>query len=161
MKKVTNQFQKWTLGALIFLACGLINTPLQAEESLQNNRTNQSNEMNFEDQTENLFDHDFQPPPELRRPGRRPPPPPRYYGCNDQQIVLQCKVKGDGIKGSRSVYAYTDCARYGTQPEGSYCHYVYTPGFYQLSMRVEFVCQNGQWVWTLGSHGNCELRTDY
>lgn len=98
------------------------------------------------------------PPPDYNPPGRPYPPPPNYgYGCGDQRVELLCQVRGDGISGNRYVTAYTNCSRYGNEPEGSYCFSVETPGFYQRDMRVEFQCQNGHWVWTLGSHGNCQL----
>lgn len=106
-----------------------------------------------------------------RRPSVRPgdnifhqhnhPQPPPYghygYGCGDHAVQLLCKVRGDGISGNRYVTAYTNCSYYGIQPEGSYCTSVETPGFYQVKMRLEFQCINGQWVWSIGNGGFCEL----
>ncbi len=76
---------------------------------------------------------------------------PSRGSCNDQAVELYCKV--DGRLGH--ITAYTDC---GYSNEGSFCDQVYTPGYRQKKMRVEFRCERGQWTWVLGDRGWCEVK---
>jgi len=76
----------------------------------------------------------------------------RGYGrsCGDQAVTLLCKINGK----HRSITAYTDC---GNSRDGDYCDRVYTPGYYQTSMRLLYRCERGNWTWLLGNDGECKL----
>lgn len=71
-------------------------------------------------------------------------------GCGDQPVTLICKINGN----HRSITAYTDC---GYSRDGDYCDRVYTPGYYQISMRLLYRCERGHWTWLLGNDGKCKL----
>lgn len=72
--------------------------------------------------------------------------------CRDQQVSLLCNVDGR----VRQLRAYTDC---GPSRDGSYCDAVYTPGYEQRRMELEWRCERGNWVWVLGDRGWCEVRS--
>ncbi len=80
----------------------------------------------------------------------RRPPPRRDFGCGNDPVTLYCKINGH----HDYITAYTDC---GYVRENGFCERVYTPGYYQVAMRVAFRCENGNWVWLLGNNGQCKL----
>lgn len=74
--------------------------------------------------------------------------------CRDERVSLLCRVDGR----NRQLRATTDC---GPSREGSYCDAVYTPGYRQIHMELEWRCRRGRWVWVLGDRGWCEVRSGW